>query len=163
MVHVGIIGCGKIAQVRHLPEYFSNGNVKIIGITDINEERAKALAEKYACKAYKTREEMLADTAIDAVSVCTANHTHAEIAIEALRAGKHVLCEKPMAVTLEECERMVSEAKAHDRFLMIGQNQRLAKAHVKARELVKNGTLGKIISFRTVFGHGGPETWSVDP
>ena len=163
MVHVGIIGCGKIAQVRHLPEYFSNGNAKIIGITDINEERAKALAEKYACKAYKTREEMLADTAIDAVSVCTANHTHAEIAIEALRAGKHVLCEKPMAVTLEECEHMVSEAKAHDRFLMIGQNQRLAKAHVKARELVKNGTLGKIISFRTVFGHGGPETWSVDP
>ena len=54
MVHVGIIGCGKIAQVRHLPEYFSNGNAKIIGITDINEERAKALAEKYACKAYKT-------------------------------------------------------------------------------------------------------------
>ena len=46
MVHVGIIGCGKIAQVRHLPEYFSNGNAKIIGITDINEERAKALAEK---------------------------------------------------------------------------------------------------------------------
>ena len=106
---------------------------------------------------------MLADPAIDAVSVCVANNAHASISIAALKAGKHVLCEKPMATTLKECEDMVVAAKESGKFLMIGQNQRLTRAHQKARELVEQGVLGEIISFRTTFGHGGPETWSVDP
>jgi predicted dehydrogenase len=95
--------------------------------------------------------------------VCTANHSHAEITIAALRAGKHVLCEKPMATSLEDCEAMVQTAKQSGRFLMLGHNQRFAKAHVKARQLIQSGLIGEIVSFRTTFGHGGPETWSIDP
>jgi len=163
MFNIGIIGCGKIAQVRHIPEYADNPNVKLSGYFDLNQERAAELAKKYGGKAYATYQDLLADKNIDAVSVCTANSSHAEITIAALKAGKHVLCEKPMATTLPECEAMVKTAKETGKFLMIGHNQRLAKAHVKAKELLKSGLIGEIVSFRTTFGHPGPETWSVDP
>ena len=162
-IRVGIIGCGKIAQVRHIPEYTANPDVEIAGFYDINLSRAEELAKTYGGKAYPTYEALLADPAIDAVSVCAANHVHAEISIAALKAGKHVLCEKPMAISLEECEAMVAAARASGKYLMIGQNQRLAKAHAKARELIAQGAIGKVLSFRTTFGHGGPETWSIDP
>lgn len=162
-IKVGIIGCGKIAQVRHIPEYLANPNAEICGFYDINLARAEELARKYGAKAYPTYEALLADPGIDAVSVCAANHVHAEISIAALKAGKHVLCEKPMAISLEECEAMVAAARESGKYLMIGQNQRLAKAHVKARELIAQGAIGKVLTFRTIFGHGGPETWSIDP
>ena len=163
MFNIGIIGCGKIAQVRHIPEYAGHPQARLAGFYDLNQERTRELAEKWGGKAYSSWEEMLADPGIDAVSVCVANNAHAQLSIAALRAGKHVLCEKPMATTLADCEAMVAAARESGKFLMIGQNQRLTKAHQKARELVENGTLGKILTFRTTFGHGGPETWSVDP
>lgn len=162
-IKVGIIGCGKIAQVRHIPEYAANPNTEVYGFYDINLARAEELAKQYSGKAFASYEELLDEPSIEAVSVCAANHVHAEITIAALKAGKHVLCEKPMAVTLPECEAMVAAAKESGKYLMIGQNQRLAKAHAKAKELIEQGAIGKVLTFRTIFGHGGPETWSVDP
>ena len=163
MFGIGIIGCGKIAQVRHIPEYAEHKDAKLLGFYDINKERAAALAQQYGGTAYATVEELLANPDIHAVSVCAANFAHAALTIAALNAGKHVLCEKPMAVTLEECEAMVEAAKKNGKFLMIGHNQRLAKAHAVARKLIVDGLIGDIVTFRTTFGHGGPETWSVDP
>ena len=163
MFRIGIIGCGKIAQVRHIPEYAENPYAELAGFYDLNTQRAAELAAQYGGKAYESAEAMLADPAIDAVSVCVANHAHAPITIAALKAGKHVLCEKPMATTLAECEEMVKTAHEAGKFLMIGHNQRLAKAHAVAKELIDQGMIGRIITFRTTFGHGGPETWSVDP
>lgn len=163
MIKIGIIGCGKIAQVRHIPEYLENKEAKICAFFDLNMGRARELAEKYNAKAYASYEELLMDEEIDAVSVCVANSVHAEITIAALNAGKHVLCEKPMATTLEDCEAMAEAAKKNKKNLMIDQNQRLAKAHVEAKKMIEQGVIGKIITFRTTFGHGGPETWSVDP
>ena len=163
MIQVGIIGCGKIGQVRHLPEYAAREDVRIAALYDVNLERAQALAAQYGAKAYATCEELLADPAIDAVSVCSANASHAEIAIAALEHGKHVLCEKPMATTLADCEAMAEAARRSGKRLMIGQNQRLAGAHVKAKELLDAGAIGSVITFETNFRHGGPETWSVDP
>jgi predicted dehydrogenase len=163
MINIGIIGCGKIAQVRHIPEYAANPGAKIAAYYDLNPARASELAKKYGGKAYTSVEELLADKSIDAVSVCTSNVTHAEITLAALKAGKHVLCEKPMATILADCEAMVKTARECKRTLMIGQNQRMAKAHVKTRQLIASGLIGEIISFRTTFGHGGPETWSIDP
>ncbi len=162
-IRVGIIGCGKIAQIRHIPEYEANPNAEIRGFYDINLARAEELAMQHGGKAYASYQELLDDPEIDAVSVCAANHVHAEITIAALKAGKHVLCEKPMAVTLEECVTMVEAARESGKYLMIGQNQRLAKAHMKAKELIAQGAIGKVLTFRTIFGHGGPETWSIDP
>lgn len=163
MLKVGIIGCGKIAQVRHLPEYAQNPGAEIVGLYDINQERAGELAAQYNAKVYASYEDMLNDPAIDAVSVCSANVSHAQITVAALEAGKHVLCEKPMATTPEDCERMVQAARKSGRLLMIDQNQRLAGAHLKARELIRAGAIGRPVTFRTAFRHGGPETWSVDP
>ena len=163
MFNIGIIGCGKIAQVRHIPEYMENPDARLAAFYDINMQRARELAEKYGAKAYESVEALLADKSIDAVSVCAANFAHASITIDALNAGKHVLCEKPMATTLAECETMVEAAEKNGKFLMIGHNQRLAKAHAAAKELLNQGLIGDIVTFRTTFGHGGPETWSVDP
>ena len=163
MIKVGVAGCGKIAQVRHLPEYADHPAVQIRGLFDLNRERTCALAEQYHATAYSSYEEMLADPELEAVSICAANAFHAEMAVAALKAGKHVLCEKPMATTLADCEKMVKTAKESGKVLMIGQNQRLAAAHVKAKELLENGAIGKLLSFTTAFRHGGPETWTVDP
>ncbi len=161
MLKIGIIGCGKIAQVRHIPEYLANENCRIIALYDLNQERARELAAKLGAKACSAPEELFA-LKPDAVSVCTANTCHASDTVKALEAGCHVLCEKPMAVSLDECEAMVKTAAASGRVLMIDQNQRLAAAHVKAKELLDAGVIGRVLTFKTVFGHGGPETWSVD-
>ncbi|MEF9955162.1 MAG: Gfo/Idh/MocA family oxidoreductase [Clostridium sp.] len=163
MFRIGIIGCGRIVQVRHIPEYADNPDACLAGYYDLNTERAVQLAAQYGGKVYPSYEELLADKAIDAVSVCVANHDHEKITVAALKAGKHVLCEKPMAMSLEECEHMVQTAKAENRFLMIGHNQRLAKAHAKAKELIESDLIGTILTFKTGFAHGGPETWSIDP
>ena len=159
MLKIGIIGCGKITEVRHAPEYAENPNCQLVAFFDVVPERAKALAEQYGGAAYDSIEALLASD-VDAVSVCVANAYHAQASIQALKAGKHVLCEKPMATTPEDCEAMVAAAKAAGKFLMIGQNQRLAKAHVKAREIIESGEMGKVITFETHFAHPGPEGWT---
>ena len=99
MVKVGIVGCGTITMVRHAPEYYNNPDAEIAGFYDIVPERAAELAGKFGGKVYETCDELLADTTIDAVSICTANDTHAEYTVKALAAGKNVLCEKPMATS----------------------------------------------------------------
>lgn len=162
-IRIGILGCGKIAQVRHIPEYADNPDCELRAFYNPSRQRAEDMAAKYGGRVYDSAEELLADPEIDAVSVCAANYAHAELAIKALKAGKHVLCEKPMATTIEDCEAMAEAARESGKFLMIGHNQRLAKAHVKAKELIDEGLIGNIISFRTTFGHGGPETWSINP
>ena len=159
MLKIGIIGCGKITEVRHAPEYAENPNCQLVAFFDVVPERAKALAEQYGGVAYDSIEALLAAD-LDAVSVCVANAYHAQTSIQALKAGKHVLCEKPMATPPEDCEAMVAAAKAAGKFLMIGQNQRLAKAHVKAREIIESGEMGKVITFETHFAHPGPEGWT---
>ena len=163
MLKIGVIGCGKIAQVRHIPEYSANPNCELYGYFSPNATRAHEMAARYGGKVFETAEELFADPSVDAVSICAANYAHAELSIKALEAGKHVLCEKPMAITLEECEAMLSAAEKSGKRLMIAQNQRLAKAHVKAKQLIDSGAIGKVISFATTFGHGGPETWSISP
>ena len=163
MIKIGILGCGKIAQVRHIPEYAANPDCQLVGFYNPTKSRAEDMAAKYGGLAYDTAEELLANPEIDAVSVCAANYAHAALSIQALKAGKHVLCEKPMATTLADCEAMVECAKKNGKFLMIGHNQRLAKAHMEAKRLIDEGLIGNVISFRTCFGHGGPETWAIKP
>ncbi|WP_088103256.1 Gfo/Idh/MocA family protein [Halalkalibacter urbisdiaboli] len=161
-LRVGVIGCGSIAKHRHLPEYAQNENTEIIAVCDLVEERVLAFASEYGVLAYTSYEELLANPEIDAVSVCTPNYLHASISIAALQAGKHVLCEKPVATSKEDAEQMIQAAKMANKKLMIAHNQRFVPSHQKARQLIANGELGKIYSFRTAFGHGGPEGWSAD-
>lgn len=159
---VAVIGCGSIARQRHAHEYGLNKNVEIAGFFDFVKERAEDLVKIYGGKVYSSLDELFADKTVDAVSVCVANAYHAETTIKALEAGKHVLCEKPMAITLEDCEKMISTAKACGKRLMIGQNQRLTPAHKRAKEIIASGEMGKVLTFNTMFCHGGPESWSVE-
>lgn len=158
MLKIGIIGCGKIAQVRHAPEYSGNPDCRITGFYDISPDQASALAEKYDARAYTSIDTLLS-SGIDAVSICTANYNHAESAILALQKGKHVLCEKPMATTLADCRQMYMEARKSGCLLMLAHNQRFAPAHVTAKKLITEGFIGKVISFETHFCHSGPENW----
>ncbi|MDH7570433.1 MAG: Gfo/Idh/MocA family oxidoreductase, partial [Armatimonadota bacterium] len=90
------------------------------------------------------------------------NTLHAQQTIDALNAGLHVLCEKPMATTREEARAMIDAAEKSGKNLMIGHNQRLMPPHVCAKEILDSGRLGRVLSFRTAFCHPGPEYWSVD-
>lgn len=159
-IRVGIIGCGSITEKRHAPEYLDNPNVEIVAFYDLNEKRAQLMTEKFGGKIAKTYIEILEDTKIDAISDCTPNNMHCEISTTALKLGKHVLCEKPMCKTLEEAQKIVEIQNKTNKIFMLDHNQRFTKAHVRVKELIKNGKLGKILTFRTTFGHGGPESWS---
>ena len=163
MIKIGILGCGKIAQVRHIPEYAANPNCVLKGFYNPTKSRAEDMAGQYGGVVYDSAEELLRDPEIDAVSVCAANYAHAELTIQAMKAGKHVLCEKPMAVTLSDYEEMVRVSKETGKLLMIAQNQRLTRAHRLAKQLIADGEIGKVLTFRTAFGHGGPETWAIKP
>ena len=162
MIRIGIIGCGKIAQVRHLPEYAANPHVELAGYYDLNTQRAQEMAAQYGGKVYDSYFDLLNDPSIDAVSICVENRSHAEITTYALYAGKHVLCEKPMAVTLAECESMVAAAERNGKHLMIGHNMRFDPVHRKAKELLDGGIIGDIITFRATMGNAGPENWSLE-
>jgi len=155
---IGIIGCGKIAQIRHIPEFAANPRCHLAGYYNPTRSRAEDMASKYGGKVFDSIEGMLSDPDVDAVVVCLANSVHAEVTIKALEAGKDVLCEKPMATTMEECLLMLETAKRTGRLLLIAQNQRLAPAHMKARKLIEEGAIGKVLTFRTAFGHSDPSS-----
>ena len=160
---IGIIGCGKIAQIRHIPELAAHPQARLTGYYNPTRSRAEQMARQYGGKVYPDIASLLADPEVDAVVISLANSAHASVTIQALEAGKDVLCEKPMATTLEECEAMLDAARRTGRLLLIAQNQRLTRAHREARRMVAEGELGKILTFRTTFGHSGPENWSINP
>lgn len=163
MLNIGILGCGRIAQRRHIPEYAANPDCVLAGYFNPTRSRAEEMAAQYGGSVYDSAEALLADAGIDAVSVCAPNCDHAPLTVRALRAGKHVLCEKPMAGSLRECEEMVRTARETGKTLMIAQNQRLTEAHQLARRLVAEGEIGRVLSFRSNFCHAGPERWSITP
>lgn len=161
-VKFGIIGCGSICRYRHAPELAANPQAEIVAFCDIVPERAEEMVELYGGKAYTDYNDVIALDDVDAIVVCTPNYLHAPITIAALKAGKHVLCEKPMATSHEEAQEMIKAAKESGKFLMIGHNQRLMPPHVKAKEILDSGKLGRVLTFKTTFGHAGPEGWCVD-
>lgn len=160
MIRVGIIGCGSITKFRHAPEYFNNPDVEIAAFYDLNIERAKEMASTFGGKAIENYNDIINDPYIDAISICSPNDMHYSMTIQCLKAGKHVLCEKPMTINLNEAYEMVELSHKTGKILMIDHNQRFAAAHKKAKEILKSSELGKPLSFYTVFGHKGPEYWS---
>lgn len=161
-IGIGIAGCGAIVLDRHAPEYNANPNVIIRGFYDYDQNRAKKLSEKYGGKVYQSFDELVGDETVQAVSICTPNKFHGEHTIMALKKGKHVLCEKPMAETLDEANNMLKAEKESGKILMLGHNQRLIKAHKKAKEMLEQGSIGNILYIQSNFCHAGPEQWSVE-
>ena len=144
---IGIIGCGGIANGKHLPSLSKLTNVELVAFCDIIQESAETAAAKYGiegalvCEDYK---EVLQDATIDIVHVLTPNISHAEISIAALEAGKHVMCEKPMAKTAEDARRMVETAKRTGKKLTIGYNNRFRADSQHLKNVCAEGELGHI-------------------
>jgi|SRR5690625_1896323 len=158
---VGIIGCGSIARYRHAPEYLNNPYVKEIVFYDRNPERSQKLADLFGGSTVSQVGELFNDPEIIAISDCSSNESHHVFTTQALQHGKHVLCEKPIALTVENAKKMMQAEKDSGKKLMIGHNQRFTRAHQKAREIIQNKELGNVLTFKAVFGHEGPESWGV--
>jgi len=161
-VRIGIVGCGSINTRSHIPDLLTGSTGKITAFCDTVVARAEALAKQHGGKAYQEFEALLRDPEVDAVVLGVPNALHAPMTIAALRAGKHVMVEKPMALTRDEAKAMIATAKETGKKLMVGQSQRYMPPHRKAQEILKSGRLGKVLTFRSSFLHGGPESWSID-
>lgn len=144
---VAIIGCGGIARGKHMPSLAKIPEVQMAAFCDIVPERAQEAAKKYGiegAKTYTDYRELLEDKSIDVVHVCTPNKSHADIAVAALEAGKHVMCEKPMAKTVKDALRMVEAAKRTGKKLTIGYQNRFKNDSQYLKKLCSEGELGEI-------------------
>ncbi|WP_377887923.1 Gfo/Idh/MocA family protein [Alkalihalobacillus sp. R86527] len=141
-LRMGIIGSGGIAQGRHIPAYQQlSEQVELFGVYDVDNERAKEVSLLFNIpNVYEDVSDMLKE--VDAVTICTPNKFHADLAIEALHAGVHVLCEKPMAMTVEECDRMIQAEKASGKILSIGYHYRFMKEPRAARQVIVGKEIG---------------------
>ncbi|MEA3400265.1 MAG: Gfo/Idh/MocA family oxidoreductase [Armatimonadota bacterium] len=143
-IGMGVIGCGGIAGA-HLPAYEAVDELRTVAVCDIDEEAARRAAEAHDVPAvYTDWGDLLGDEAVDAVSVLLPHHLHRDAAVAAAEAGKHVLCEKPMAVSLQEADDMIAAAEAAGVVLMIAQILRFRQANIRARELIGEGAVGEV-------------------
>ena len=140
---VGIIGTGGIAQ-SHLKALADLAEARVAVAMDVDGERAAAAAGKFGGRACTSLEEVLGDEEVQAVHVCTPHHLHADQVVAAFEAGKHVLVEKPMALTLADCDRMIAAAEGAGKVLMVGQVLRHLPANRKVRQLIADGAIGTV-------------------
>ncbi len=149
MVNWGVIGAGGIARRRTIPEgIIPAKNSKLVAVMDTDRKAAEEVAEKYQVKAYFKEKDLIRDSDVDAVYIATPVYLHCKQTIIALEAGKNVLCEKPMALTIKDCERMIKTAEKYKKKLGIGYFMRFHAYHQRFKEVVKNGDLGKIVLAR---------------
>jgi len=123
LLNAGVIGAGTISS-SHARDFLKDGRAKIDAVCDILEKHARMKAERWgAKKVYSDYRDLLKDKDIDVVNLTATQNLHAEIGIGALEAGKHLLTEKPMALTLKDCDNMIAAAKRNSAKLMVGHNQ----------------------------------------
>ena len=161
---IGIIGAGSISEY-HIRAFQKLGDVEIAAICDLNKVRASKIAEKYSIKSvYEKVEDLFADNSIDAVTICVWNKLHADLSIQALQHGKHVLCEKPMALNAMEAENMVKAEEESGKLLMLGLVRRFDAKTEAAKKIVSDGSLGNIYYAKAAYlrRDGQPGGWFSD-
>ena len=150
-IKVGILGAGGIARGAHMPGYQATDGVKVIAVCDIVKKVADQFAKQYDIpNVFTDYKELVAMDELDAVSVCTPNNFHAEPTVAALEAGKHVLCEKPIAGNAKDGQAMVDAAKKAKKILQIGLHQRFQPSSQFLKKFIENGELGQIYYGRAV-------------
>lgn len=162
---IAVIGVGSISQY-HISAYISNPNVELYALCDINEKTLKAKGEKYGItRLYTDKEKMFKECPeIDAVSVCTWNSAHKECTVAALNAGKHVLCEKPMALNAKEAAEMIEASKKNGKKLMIGFVRRFGNDAAVTRDFLDAGSAGDLYYAKATYLRrcGCPGGWFGD-
>src|SRR5690625_5281712 len=165
-VRVGIIGCGNIAFQKHLPSLGKlRDEVSLVGFCDIVKERADKAAAEYGVEeatVYEDYKKLLQDESIDVVQVLTPNVSHSYITVDALEAGKHVMCEKPMAINAKEAKEMVEAAKRTGKKLTIGYQNRFRSDSTLLKDACSTGDLGEIYFAKAhAVRRRGVPTWGV--
>ncbi len=159
-VRVGLIGCGVMGKslASHLRTI---EQAELVAVCDAVESAVKALAKEFGVWATTNLDELLGRDDIDAVLIATPAYLHAEQTVAAAKAGKHVFCEKPMALTVEECDRMIEACRENNVNLMVGQVLRYFPIHAKVKELVESGELGRLLCL-TIYrlGSGFTGVWA---
>jgi len=165
-IGLAVIGCGGIAR-SYLEALRSMKDFKIIAAVDAVEERAKKYASKCGAERYYVSiDEPLEDPEVEAVCICLPNYLHSSVAIAAAKAGKHILVEKPMALSLKETDEMIKTAEDEGVILMVEQTLRFWKSNIVAKKLIREGRIGKvcnIIHRRLNFSKSFPSAWSRSP
>ena len=143
-LRMGVIGCGGISRA-HLPAERDIEGMRTVAVCDLDEAAARAAAEEFGVpKVYTDWRDLVADDEVDAVAVLLPHHLHRDPTVAAAQAGKHVLCEKPMAITLAECDDMTAAADAAGVVLMVAQILRFRPANRRARQLIRDGAIGEV-------------------
>ncbi len=152
-VKIAVIGAGQpnIATSNHLPAIAKTPSVKLIALCDINESGVRKEAEKWNVKYYTDIEELLKDDEVELVDICTPDQFHCEHTILAARTGKHILCEKPMAISLEQADRMIAEVKKAGVKFMVAQQRRFTNKLRKMKSAIDEGKIGQPVFGRVAF------------
>ncbi len=160
-LRIGIVGLGAIAQRSHIPNLANASRAEIVAVCDPLRERAESVSRIWSIERWCTDfRELLSMKDIDAVSICTPNYLHAPMTIAACNAGKHVLCEKPMATTIEDARRMIAESRENKVKLEIAEFKIFTPIYEVIKEVIDQGLIGEVLTARTKIAHGGPEGWS---
>ena len=165
IVRVGIIGCGGIANGKHMPSLKQLPNVQMVAFCDLIVERAEKAKQQYGtpdANVYEDYKELLKDETIDVVHVCTPNRSHSFITVDALDAGKHVMCEKPMAINSAEAKKMLDAQKRSGKKLTIGYQSRQRADSKYLKQEALDGTFGDIYYAKaTALRRRAVPTWGV--
>lgn len=167
-VRIALIGAGEIGAVHAHAHAATPGN-ELAAIYDIHPEQAARLAEQVGAGVASSLEAVLDDPSIEGVDICVPNHLHRDLAVRALEAGKHVLCEKPIALTLQDADAMLAAAERSQRFLMIGHMLRFWPEYVLAKRAIEDGRIGDLLLMSgrrmvsLLAGTPGADGWRHDP
>ena len=163
-IRLGVIGAGRIAHVM-CDAYAEIAQAKLIAVTDVNRTSAEAVKAKYGMeRVHATHEELLADKDVDAVVICSPTPTHAAMTIAAAEAGKHIFCQKPMALTVEDCDAMIAAVEKAGVTLQIGFMLRFTPPFSEAKKWIDQGEIGDVIGLTSsLFGWVPSADWFYDP
>jgi predicted dehydrogenase len=154
MIRLGIIGCGRVAEERHLPPLLRMPEVRVVATADPDAARSARLADRLGAPLRLSDYRAVLDRSdVDAVAILTPTQSHAEIGIAALDAGKHVLVEKPLALSLAECDRFIASAARSPCKVVVGFNLRWHRLVRRAREFLDTGALGRVKAIRSAYTH----------
>jgi UDP-N-acetylglucosamine 3-dehydrogenase len=166
-VKYGIVGCG-LAGIYHLTAIKDSPKIRFVSAYDINQKLANRFAEKFKMNSFSIYEDFL-ESDIDAVLINVPHYLHEEMVVAAAETGKHVLCEKPMATTLEGCDKMIEATRKAGVKFMIAENHRFLPAHNYMMEAVQKGLIGNVFLIRSYEGVMekprimDPNSWKCDP